>query len=164
MADTWTKAAKVRRAFKAGRPSQKNRVIDPERALYEACILLGEVRDEMVDAGLSQDDVQAALVLVTPETPGRENMVYVQRVPQPEKLPELFENVAEIEKLGRVLPLGILIWQLDREIADPKENKIRAVVWPHPFLIGDRATKALKRAGDIFMASSGASGGQSAFN
>lgn len=161
MAATWTKAGKVRRAFKAGRQRQKDRVITPTVAIYEACILLDELRTAMDDAGLSANDVQAALVLMTPETPDRENVVYVLPVPQPKKLPELFANVAKVEKPGKVLPLGILIRQLDHEALDPKEGKVRVALWPQPFLTGDRATRALKKAGQLF---ADGSGGKSEFN
>jgi hypothetical protein len=162
MAAHWSKAGKVRRAFKAGRLRKNNRVLTPTVAIYEACILLDELRTAMDDAELSPDDVRAALVLVTPETPGMENLVYVLQVPQPKRLPELFAEVAKIEKLGKVLPLGILIRQLERDAADPKAGKeVDVAVWPQPFLIGDRATRALKKAGEIFAEGKG---GKSTFN
>jgi len=153
MAATWTKAGKVRRAFKTGRQIQKNRVLTPTVAIYEACILLDEIRHAMSEAHLSPDDVQAALVLVTPETPDRKNWVYVLVVPPPEKLPELFANVEEIERPGKVWPLGILLRQVDREAQ--KEDKVPVAVWPRPFLTGDRATRALKKAGELFLTGSG---------
>lgn len=150
MAGTWTKAAKVRRSFKAGRPLQKDRVLTTTKAIHEACILLDDLRNAMRQSGLSADDVQAALVLVTPETPGLEDAVYVLPVPQPKKLPDLFANVAKVEKTGEVLPLGIAVKQRDHEAYDPKDPKSGAVVWVQPFLTGPRAVAALKHARDLF--------------
>ena len=161
MAATWTKAGQVRRTFKAGRPLKKDRVVPPTIAIYEACILLDELRTAMHDAGLSPDDVRAALVLMTPETPGKENLLYLLRIPEPGKLPKLFATVEEIEESGKILTLGILVRQEDREASDPKDGKVRVAVWPQPFLTGDRATRALKQAGQMFM---DGSGGKSTFN
>src|ERR1700721_1581781 len=115
MAATWTKAGKVRRSVKAGRRLQKDRVLTPTVAIFEACILLDALRNAMREADLLEDDVRAALVLVTPETHGREDMIYVLRIPQPGKLSELFANVAKLEKPGKILPLGIAIRQVDQD-------------------------------------------------
>jgi hypothetical protein len=145
MAGTWTKAAKVRRAFKAGRQRQKDRVLTPIAAVYEACILLDDLRNAMADAGLERDDVRAALVLMTPETQDREHVVYVLRMPQPNQLPSVFAELEKIEKPGKILPLGLAVWQRDRELEDTP-----GVVWAQPFLTGDRATRALRRAGELF--------------
>jgi hypothetical protein len=161
MASTWTKAGKVRRAFKSGRQRQKDRVLTPTAAIYEACILLDELRNAMVEAELSEDDVQAALVLMTPETPGRENTIYVLPIPQPKKLPDLFANVEKVEKPGKILPLGIAVRQLDHEAKDPKDPKSGAVVWVQPFLTGPRAEHALIQARKIF---ADGSGGKSYFS
>jgi hypothetical protein len=161
MAGTWTKAGKVRRAFKAGRPLQKDRVLTPNIAVHEACILREELHRAMQDAQLSADDVQVALVLMTPETPSMENTIYVLPVPPPRQLPELFANVARIEKPGRILPLGIAIRQVDHESLNPSDPKSGAVVWVQPFLTGPRAVNALMHARQLF-ASGG--GGKSTFN
>jgi hypothetical protein len=161
MAATWTKAGKVRRAFKAGRQRVKDRVLTPTAAIYEACILLDELRNAMVEAKLSKDDVQAALVLMTPETPGRENTIYVLPIPQPKKLPELFAAVGKVEKPGKILPLGIAVRQLDHEAKNPRDPKSGAVVWVQPFLTGPRAEKALIKAREIFAEGTG---GKSTFN
>ncbi len=154
MAATWTKAAKVRRAFKVGRQRQKDRVLTPVAAIHETCILLDSLRNAMDEAGLSREDVGAAVVLVTPETPDRENLVYVLKVPPPKELPKLFLEVAKIEKPGKILPLGVALWQLDRE-RDPKDG---GVVWMHPFLTGPRAERALIRARQIFQEGAGGKG------
>jgi hypothetical protein len=161
MAAHWTKAGKVRRAFKAGRQRQKDRVVNTTVAIYEACILLDELRNAMRAEDLSPDDVQAALVLVTPETPGRENAVYVLPIPQPTKLPHLFATVAKVEKPGKVLPLGIAIRQVDREAEDSKDPKSGAAVWVQPFLTGPRAETALLQARKLF---ADGSGGKSTLN
>jgi len=158
MASTWTKAAKVRRAFKAGRQRQKDRVLTPVKAIYEVCILLDDLRTAMDEAKLPVEDVGAALVLVTPETPDRENLVYVLRVPEPKRLPELFSEVAKLEKPGKILPLGVAVWQRDREIQDPEKQ---GVVWVQPFLTGARAEKALLEARKVFTEGRG---GKSTFN
>jgi hypothetical protein len=155
MASTWTRAGKVRRAFKAGRQRVKNLVLTPTVAIHESCILLDELRNAMREADLSADDVQAALVLVTPETPSREDMVYVLRIPQPGKLSELFANVAKLEKPGKILPLGIAIRQVDQD------SETGAVVWVQPFLTGPRAERALIQARKLF---ADGSGGKSEFN
>ena len=146
MANTWTKAGKVRRAFKAGRPPSKDRVLTPIAAIHETCILLDSLRNAMAGAGLSPDDISAGLVLVTPETPGSEDVVYTLRIPQPDKLPELFTSVAEIQSIGEILPLGIVVHQIDREAYDPADPKSGAVLWVHTFLTGERAVRALKAA------------------
>jgi hypothetical protein len=155
MAGTWTKAGKVRRAFKAGRQRQKDHVLTPIAAIHETCILLDEIRNAMREADLSADDVQAALVLVTPETPGRENLIHVLPIPKPKKLPELFATVSKIEKPGKVLPLGLVIRQLDEDVESG------AVVWAQPFLTGPRAEAALIQARKMF---ADGSGGKSTFN
>jgi hypothetical protein len=161
MAATWTKAGKVRRTFKAGRRLQKDRVLTPTVAIYEACILLDELRNAMVEADLSKDDVQAALILMTPETPGKENLIYVLPIPQPKKLPELFATVGKVEKPGKILPLGIAVRQLDHESKTPEDPKSGAVVWVQPFLTGPRAEAALIQARKLF---ADGSGGTSEFN
>ena len=147
MAASWTKAAKVRRSFKAGRRLVKERIVTPIVAIHEACILLDELREAMHEVGLPKDDVWAAIAVVTPERPDKENEVYVLEVPPPRRLPELFERMAKIEKPGKVLPLGILIAQRDREAKDPKEQ---GASWVQPFLVGPRAEKALILARKLF--------------
>jgi hypothetical protein len=142
MAGTWTKAAKVRRMFKAGRPRQKDRVLRPEQAIYEACLLLDDIRAAMRGAGLSADDVRAALVLMTPETAEGVDFIHVLRIPPPKKLPELFVKVSKAQKSGAVLPLGIVIGQEDHEVTDG----IKGVMWVEPFLTGPRAVRALIEA------------------
>jgi len=157
MAATWTKAGKVRRAFKAGRPRQKNRIVSPTVAIHEACILLHELRGAMHAEGLLENDVQAALVIVTPETPDRENFVYLQVIPDPKRLPDLFASVRKIEKPEKMFIMGILLKQRDRELG-------KDVVWPHHYLIGESAQKAMRKAGEMFQELERGSGGKAAFN
>ena len=64
--------------------------------------------------GLPKDDVGAAIAVVTPETPDKEDQVFVLPVPQPQKLPNLFAEMAKIERPENVLSLGILVWQRGR--------------------------------------------------
>jgi hypothetical protein len=154
---TWTKAGKVRRAFKAGRPRQKNRIVSPTVAIHEACILLHELRGAMHAEGLLENDVQAALVIVTPETPDRENFVYLQVIPDPKRLPDLFASVRKIEKPEKMFIMGILLKQRDRELG-------KDVVWPHHYLIGESAQKAMRKAGEMFQELERGSGGKAAFN
>lgn len=147
MARTWSKAALVRRKFKAGRPIQKDRVLSPIAAIHEGCILLDDLRNAMRDAGLSPDDVRVGIVFVTPETPDTENVVYTLRIPRdPRDLPKLFKKMEEIVTAAKVLPLGLLAGQTDRETMEPDDPKSGAVVWVQPFLTGDRAVRALKTA------------------
>jgi hypothetical protein len=157
MVDTWTEAAKVRRSFKAGPRLRKQRVLSTTAAIFQACILLDELRNAMGAVGLPKDDVGAAIAVVTPETPDKEDQVFVLPVPQPQKLPNLFAEMAKIERPENVLSLGILVWQRDR---DPKA-KDKAVVWAQPFLLGPRAEAALRKAREIF---ADCKGGKSTFN
>lgn len=136
MEATWTKAAKVRRAFRAGRPLKKDRIVTPVVAIHEACILLDGLQTAMHEAGLPVEDVRAALVLTVPNAEQDWDFVHVLRVPEPAQLPDLFRRVADVEATGKVLPLGLGVWQRDRE-ADS------AVVWVQPFLTGPRAVRSL---------------------
>jgi hypothetical protein len=143
MASTWTKAGKVRRAFKAGRPRQTNRLVTPTVAIHEACIALERLQDEMRKEELLEQDVQAALVIMTPQTPDRENLVYVQGIPDTKRLPEVFASVRKIEVPEKMLVIGILFKQRDREAK-------KDAVWPQPYLVGDRAQKAMLTGGQMF--------------
>jgi hypothetical protein len=163
MAATWTKAGMVRRAFKAGRPLQKDRTLTPRQAIWEACLLRESLYDAMRKEGLSADDVQAAIVLMTPDTAASVDWIYVFPIPQIRDLVELFSKVARIEKAENVIPLGVAIRQIDREAADPKDPKSGAVVWVQPFLVNARAATALLKARQVFADTDG-SGGKSTFS
>jgi hypothetical protein len=144
-----TAAARVRRAFKSGRPRVKDRLLSTTAGIYEACQLLDGLRNAMEKAELSKHDVQAAVVLMTPETPGKENAIYVLPIPEPGELPKLFQNIAAVEAPEKVLTLGIAIKQRDHEA---KSLEDKAVAWVHPFLTGPRAESALKSARTWFAA------------
>ena len=163
MASTWTKAGLVRKTFKSGRKRQTDlKLYSIKEAGFLACIELEKLRTAMSDVGLSPDDVAAALVLVTPETPGQENIVYTVPVPhEDDKLPELFAKVKQItnERFGKIMSLGIVLRQLDYE-ADPKGG---VIVWVEPFLTGPRAEKALLHAKSMWAKDKDCKGGQSKF-
>jgi hypothetical protein len=158
MAATWTKAGKVRRAFKAGKPRQKDLNLAPRPAIWEACLLRENIGAAMTGAGLSADDVQVAIVLMTPDASSGVDWVHVLPIPQTKDLPELFTKVAKLEKADHVVPLGVAIRQIDREAYEPKDPKSGAVVWVQPFLVNPRAARALIAARQIFADERGGKG------
>lgn len=141
MAATWTEASKVRRLFRTGK-RRKDRVLTPNVAIYETCILLDDIRSEMHARGLSVDDVSAYLVVASEPKPG-DAMVLgkVIPIPPPKRLPEVFRKVEAI-KVPRML--GIIFHQRDR---DPRA-KAPFVVWVHPFMTGALAVGVLQEAKD----------------
>lgn len=143
MAGTWTKAAKVRRAFKAGRQRQNDLLLTPRRAMFEGYILLHEIQDAMREAGLSENDVQASLVLMTTEPSEGSDLICVLPIPETKRLPQLYGKLRKLETEERWVPLGIAIQQLDREAYDPRDPKSGAVVWVQPWLANPRAARAL---------------------
>ena len=147
MASTWTKAAKVRRAFKAGRQRQKDLKYDCERAVLEARILNIEIRKAMIQAGITTgDDAKVALVLMTPDS-AKINRVYVLTIPRDiAGLPEVAAKAAKLEKAEKAVPLGVAIWQRDREAYDPSELKSGIEVWMHLWLTSERALCASAEA------------------
>jgi hypothetical protein len=148
MAATWTRATKVRRALKAGRPLKKDREVTPRVAIHEGCILLEKLRDAMRAAELPEEDVRAAVVLMVPNYLAARDAVHVLRIPEPDELPALFRRAAEIENGDRVLTLGLGIWQRDGEAES-------ATGWIQPFLTGQRAANALMKARNILVESKG---------
>jgi hypothetical protein len=143
MSATWTKASKVRRAFKAGKKRKNDIVLTPKRAMFEAYILLGEVRDAMREAGLPESDVQAALVLLMKDGSPGVDLIYIARIPDTQHIPELNRKLKALEKEGPWDPVGVILMQLDRE-ADPKSG---SAVWGQPWLVNPRAARALFEAG-----------------
>ena len=144
MESTWTNAAKVRRAFKAGPKRRKDKELSTVEAVFEAGMLLHKLRMAMEldeDPSMSAEDVQAALLLVTP--PDRENTVHVVPVPQHKRFSTLFADVERLEKVGKVIPLGVVFRQHDRKAKDHS-------VWTEPFLTGQRAESALRQAEKMF--------------
>ena len=148
MAATWTKAAKVRRALKAGRPLRKDRLVTPRVAIHEGCILQEKLRDAMHDAELPEEDVRAAVVLMVPNYVPTRDAVHVLRIPEPEELPALFRFVSNIEDSARVLTLGLGIWLRDRQAGS-------TAGWIQPFLTGQRAANALTKARAVLEESDG---------
>ena len=142
MASTWTKAAKVRRAFKAGKKRQKDLVLTPERAMLEGYMLLRDIQKAMSEAGLSEKDVQAALVLMTTDSSGTD-LIYAAKIPEMKYLPELYGKLRKLEKEGHWVPLGVALKQFDREAYDARDPKSGAVVWDQPWLMNPRAARAL---------------------
>ncbi len=134
MAATWTKAGLVRRAFKAGRPRKADLVLTPTRAILEGSIVLHELQVAMEAAGLSPDDVKAALVFVSGP------LFYATLIPPTSELPRLFRKVKELE--GEWQPLGLVLCQSDLE-AEPKSG---TVIWVQPWLVGAEPTRLLRAA------------------
>jgi hypothetical protein len=132
MAATWTKAAKVRRAFKAGRQRQKDLVLTPTRALFEGSIVLHELQVAMQTAGLSEEDVKAGLVFMS------ESGSYAVPIPPPSNLPAAFDAVRNLEG-GGWRPLGLVLCQLDREV----DSKNGSITWVQPWLVGAEPTRLL---------------------
>lgn len=152
MAATWTKAAKVRRALKAGRPLRKDREVTPRVAIHEGCILLEKLREAMREAELPEEDVRAALVLMAPHYVAERDAVHVLRIVESEELPALFRRVVEIENSERVMTLGLGIWQRDREAES-------TAGWIQPFLTGQRAANALAKARKVLVECEGGTAG-----
>ncbi len=137
MAATWTKAATVRRMFKAGRQRQNDLLYDSEEAILQGRISFLQIRKAMLAAGIATtaDDLRAALVLMTPEG-AESNEVYVLPIPRElAKLPELSVKVTKLEKSEKAVPLGLVFWQRDREAEDSD-------VWVQPWLVNPRAAAA----------------------
>jgi hypothetical protein len=151
MADTWTKAGKVRRLFKAGKPRQKDLQYDSERAILEAQVVFLEIRKAMLQAEIKTvgEDVRAALVLITPDN-AKVDRVYLVPIPRRlEDLSELSAKVAKLEKAESVVPLGVVIWQKDREADDSVD------VWVQPWLVNPRAALAASEARKAFKIAGG---------
>ena len=141
MAGTWTNAGEVRRKFKAGKPRQKDLLIAPTQSVLEGYILLDQVRNAMREKGLSENDIEGALVLITPESSA--DVVYVLPFPEVKKLPYLYGGVQRLDSAEHVVPLGIVIRQEDREAEE-------TVVWVQPWLVNPRAIRAASRARRMF--------------
>ena len=107
--------------------------------------LLHKLQKAMSKEGLSENDVQAALVLIN-EGMG---LIYMLPLPETKHIPELYGKLKKLEKDGHWSPLGIAIKQLDRETADQKDPMSGAVVWVHPWLTSPRAARALIKARSI---------------
>ena len=143
MAATWTKAAKVRRALKAGRQRQKDLKYSCERAAIEGYILLIEMRKEMLRAGLKDEDVRVALILITPESDKEGTIRLFPVSKRLENLPELTAEAVGLERKEGMRPMGLAVWQRDREAKD-------ATVWVQPWLIDAVDLDEARTAAKIF--------------
>lgn len=144
MQSTWTPAAKVRRAFKAGPKRQKDVFYDMETAIIHGYTTFLELRKAMAVAGIPNiPDVKAGLVLITPET-AKENRVHVVEILRGiENIPNVAAKITKLEKAGPLLPLGVALWQRDR-IAGSTD------AWVQPWLVNPRAALASAKATQIF--------------
>jgi hypothetical protein len=150
MAGTWTKAAQLRREFKAGRPRLTDLVLTPTTAILEACISLNGLQTAMKAAGLSEDDVQGVLVLMTPNFPEGRDQTHLYAIPDISGLPALYKKVMALMEAAEVIPLGVLFKQIDRDAANPKDAKSGAFVWAQPWRVGLRESRALLASRDRY--------------
>lgn len=150
MSSTWTKAAMVRRSFKAGRQRQKDLDYTVDHAIHEACILLIEIRKEMLLAGIrtANEDLRALFILVSDSKGGP----LVDYEPMPTNfnaLPEFAAKVLAKEKAERARPLGVAIEMRDREAKDKS-------IWVHSWLAySDVVEEAEAKAESAFEGLSG---------
>jgi hypothetical protein len=133
MAATWTKAGKVRRAFKAGRPRREDLVLTPTRALLEGSLVLNAIQEAMRAVDLSEDDIKAALVFMS------DAGFYVARIRPVSELPITLKEIKQLE--GDWRPLGLVLCQLDREAG-------KTATWDLAWLV-DMASKNALRAAAI---------------
>ncbi len=141
MAATWTKAAKVRRAFKSGKKRRKDLVLTPRRAVIEAYVVLHELREAMARAGLSETDANGALVFLSEFQSS--DSAYVIPLPAPERMPEPYATARRLEEQLGWRPIGLILHQRDHEAFTPADPKSGAYLWAQQWVISDRATKAL---------------------
>ena len=126
-------ADRVYRAFRAGRPFKKDRLMLPPDALAEVCGMREKLRRLMELLVLEPDDSAAAIVFqVANDEPPRVRIVRVGR-----------EKAVLDEMLGKYMAVtvGALFALTDRERGTTRR-------WAHPFLLSDEAAKMLERALD----------------
>ena len=133
MEEKLTAADKVYRAFRAGRPFKKSRLMLPQEALAEVCGMRDKLRKLMQDNGLNPNDSAAAIV---------------------------FQLALDKPAIARVVPVGKETDVLDAmfgkymavtagalfALKDSERGIIRR--WAHPFLLTDEAAKTLESALD----------------
>jgi hypothetical protein len=141
MSSTWTKAAKVRRAFKAGRTRQNDLELTCDLAIHEAYILLLKIRKEMLEVGIKtvSEDLRALFILFS------ENKKEIELFQMPQHvdgLPKLAAEVFKAEKVNNAQPLGVAIWLRDREAGEPS-------VWLHSWLTNPDALDDALNAAEI---------------
>ena len=137
MAATWTKAAKVRRAFKAGRQRQVDWVMDAERAFIESRLLFINLRAAMVSAGAPTTDAELRVGVVLGTPPGFNEAVVIL-IPRDSNQIRMAEAKAENEQEAGRVPMGAIVWLVDRE------GETSTSVWVQPWLVGSEPTRALK--------------------
>jgi hypothetical protein len=117
MASTWTKAAVVRRKFKAGPRRQRDIEYDVERALLECRILYTELRNAMVTAGIKTGavDVSVGIILTAPPDAEIRFVEVLSAGGDMEAFAKQAMKAAWLEKQHKVFPIGAAFWQRDRE-------------------------------------------------
>ena len=137
MEKTLTAAARVRRAFKSGRPAKVPSVsMSLWAAMEKISTEAGRAKDLMQAEGLDPNDIECALML---SIPGFDGWKYF---PEPGSTFEFFD---EIRELGAAQYLGIMWRQIDRESDGPP------VVWVTQLMGGAEAEKKLLAIRDAYV-------------
>jgi len=123
-----TRAQVARRRFKSGLPRKiESRDLSPMEALARTMGLFDSLRSEMQRAGLSKDDVKAALVFYQPNTKGREHVIAETRLlPKPEDIPQFCEAVLSLDS---PVFLGVLFQQEDHEARKAGDTRQATVMF-----------------------------------
>jgi hypothetical protein len=128
-----TVADRVYRAFRAGRPFKRDRLLKPPMALAEVCEMRDKLRLAMQKAELDPQDTAAAIVFqVALDGPPQVAVVRVGK-----------ETDVLDKMLGRyaAVTVGALFALRDHERGITR-------LWAHPFLISHEALTMLERALD----------------
>jgi hypothetical protein len=146
-----TAAGKMRRRFKAGRPGAiRNDLLTPLQAIHRITTEAKKAQDLMRDEGLDPKDVQCALIYVTPELPGFENVARYRGLPaSDEGVQQYFSEFAKMTGKSIPLFLGILWYQADHEAK--AKGDVWQVSWITPFMAGPKAEEMLLAARDHFV-------------
>jgi len=150
MSATWTKAALVRRQFKAGRQRKEDLEYDTERAVLESRVIFLKIRAAMSSAGIVThgDDVRVALAMMTPDT-SPEDRVFLVPIGKMENLAKTYAEASKVEAENEAVPLGAIVWQRDREAGGA------TYVWAQPWRVNGRAARATLAANEAFEESEG---------
>jgi hypothetical protein len=151
MASTWTRAALVRRAFNAGPRRKSDREFgDLEDALLAAYVSFRDIRREMKKAELSERDTRAAFVLMTAAFEGppfNAGVAVMLTIPDTIKgLPDLLRDAEKYANKGKMIPLGVVFWQRDRD-ERAKEGKS---VWIQSWRVDPRLQRAANAVREEF--------------
>lgn len=128
MASTWTKAAIVRRTFKAGPRRKSDLVYGAEHGFLECRILYIELRNAMLEAGIKTgaSDVSVGLILMTPWTAKGRAVVHVLHAGGSiDDFTKSARKVEQLEKQHKAIPIGVAFWQRDHE-SGQDETWVRA--------------------------------------